>query len=144
MQLQYFPGLTVPEVDHVLVLAEAGFSMLDAHARQLIGIEGVSQFAREVNLRGEVGTLYPQLALSAIPADAVRESVDAQVVERFVLQFLEALIANGLPHGRIGIELATPGLAPHVKEGIQRAVAASQTRPSLSALADSILVVATG
>lgn len=88
---------------HKLVIAEAGFSMLNTYCRfHHASYEIIDRFAHAVNSRDEAGSLYPQFPISAIPrrfmrdippSDAVPEVIDAHIAdfERFIRK---CVIAN--------------------------------------------------
>ncbi|MDR3620487.1 MAG: hypothetical protein P4L85_14140 [Paludisphaera borealis] len=78
--------------EHVLVVAEAGFSMLDIYARGQHGVpvERIRDFADEVNRRNEAGSLFPAAPVSALPRKYLRGEADPSEVFRHVCEFLVA------------------------------------------------------
>jgi hypothetical protein len=78
--------------EHVLTVAEAGFSMLDIYARGQHGVpvETIRRFADEVNSRNEAGSLFPAAPVSAVPRKYLRGEDEPSEVFRHVCEFLVA------------------------------------------------------
>jgi hypothetical protein len=87
---------------HKLVVAEAGFSMLDIYARHKhdIDIQVIQQFADQVNRRNEPGSLYPKAPISALPRRYFREIRESEIpnhIDQFrddLRQFIQANRSN--------------------------------------------------
>ena len=73
---------------HKLVVAEAGFSMLDIYGRHKHGIDiqVIRQFADQVNRRNEPGSLHPKAPISALPRRYFRE-IDESEIPNHIDQF---------------------------------------------------------
>lgn len=84
---------------HKLVVAEAGFSVLDQYARLIHGLEIqlIQDFADQVNQRNEPGSLFPRAPISALPRRYLRsvQNTDIPVhIDEFcsdLKQFLTAI-----------------------------------------------------
>jgi len=89
------PVLLTPGM-HVLVVAEAGFSMLDQYARFSCGlsVEDIQRFADRVNRFDEAGTLHPVAPISAVPRAYLRGESSPDGVGRHVAEFLAANAAS--------------------------------------------------
>lgn len=84
---------------HKLVVAEAGFSMLDIYGRHKHGldIDVIREFADSVNRRNEAGSLHPKAPISALPRRYFREIENADIsshIEEFKKDFSEFVAAN--------------------------------------------------
>ena len=84
---------------HKLVVAEAGFSMLDIYGRHKHGldIEVIREFADGINRRNEPGSLHPKAPVSALPRRYFREIEDSDIpnhIEEFRRDFTEFIAAN--------------------------------------------------
>jgi hypothetical protein len=84
---------------HKLVVAEAGFSMLDIYGRHKHGIdiEVIREFADSVNRRNEGGSLHPKAPISALPRKYFREIEDSDIprhIPEFRRDFSEFIAAN--------------------------------------------------
>jgi hypothetical protein len=84
---------------HKLVVAEAGFSMLDIHAQQVHGLDGkvTREFADLVNRSGEAGSLYPSAPISAFPRWYFRDIEESEIpihIARFRRIFEDFLQSN--------------------------------------------------
>jgi len=66
---------------HKLVVAEAGFSMLDIYGRHKndIDIQVIRQFADQVNRKNEPGSLHPRAPISALPRWYFREIEESEI-----------------------------------------------------------------
>ncbi len=74
---------------HVLTYAEEGFSPLNIHTRDAnISKDDLANFAKLVNERNEVGTLFPRAAVSALPCTIIRDPQDQNGLCRFIEEFL--------------------------------------------------------
>ena len=91
-QLEGTPPVTASIGEHVLTVAEAGFSMLDVYARGGYGVtvEEVRRFANRVNELDTAGSLFPLAPVSALPRKYLRGDADPGDVHRHVLDFLKA------------------------------------------------------
>ena len=82
--LDYSGGL------HVLTFAEIGFAPLDIHGRKLgISHDTLRAFSDGVNQADDVGSLYPQAPISAVPKSCIRDTM----VPATLLGHLQAFIA---------------------------------------------------
>ena len=84
---------------HKLVVAEAGFSMLDIYGRHKHGLDGeiIREFADSVNRRNEAGSLHPKAPISALPRRYFREIENSDIpshIPEFKRDFSEFLAAN--------------------------------------------------
>lgn len=125
--------IEVRSMEHVVVLAEMGFSKLDHYGRVQAGVslEDLHRFADEVNRRDEPGTLHPRVRLSAIPRDSVRVSGDSDRTAECLTKILHALVANGIAPETVIVDLASPGLAANTRVAILAALAAwTDTHPA--------------
>ncbi len=110
----------LPSSPHYLIFAEEGFSMLTVHAEALGVPPGVrSLFVSSVNARDEVGTLFPEYPLTAIPRRAIRDTTDSAVAEGFVREALEGLARAGLSPTTLVIDLRTPKLPEHARRALR-------------------------
>lgn len=128
--LDYSGGL------HVLTFAEEGFTPLDIHGRKLgISRDTLSAFSDGVNQADDVGSLYPQAALSAVPRSCIRDTMDPAPL----LGHLQAFIAANASRMRatcLLLDFSTPRLQPHVLEAIGEAFSRGNT-----ALIDEVIVI---
>ncbi len=78
--------------EHVLTVAEAGFSMLDQYARGGHGIpvDEIRRFADRVNDSDMAGSLFPLAPVSALPRRYLRGEADPGGIYRHVVDFLKA------------------------------------------------------
>jgi hypothetical protein len=84
---------------HKLVVAEAGFSMLDIYGRHKHGlhIEIIKEFADTVNRRDEAGSLHPKAPISALPRRYFREIDESDIpnhITKFRRDFSDFIAAN--------------------------------------------------
>lgn len=84
---------------HILTVAESGFSMLSGYASEHFGIDAsiICQFEEQVNHSNQIGSLYPQAPISAVPCKYFRElseSTDPDVLNEFKQHITEFLNAN--------------------------------------------------
>lgn len=95
--------LTLVEGDHIVLVAEDGFSMLDQYARgkYKMSITNIQEFANRINRSNEPGTLYPHAPISGMPRKYFRELAatrEPSVIIEFQQQLRETLAAiAGLP-----------------------------------------------
>lgn len=83
---------------HILIVGEAGFSMLNFYSKRVGGLQGVdlSLFADRINAMDEAGSLHPRAPISAIPRRFFRDheyDLDPSVLDDFrrcVTEFIEA------------------------------------------------------
>lgn len=82
--------------EHVLTVAEAGFSMLDCYARfgHGVSIEEIRRFAARVSDADEAGSMFPLAPISAVPRKYLRGEADPAGVFRHVVDFLKANAAT--------------------------------------------------
>ena len=90
------PPVTASIGEHVLTVAEAGFSMLDQYARGGYGVpvEEIRRFADGVNAADLVGSLSPHAPVSALPRKYLRGEAEPDGVYRHVVDFLKANAAS--------------------------------------------------
>lgn len=75
---------------HILTYAEDGFSPLDLHGQQFgVDREQIKAFAKAVNDREDVGTLYPLAPISAVPRKLVRDNQDADTLAVSIKNFFD-------------------------------------------------------
>lgn len=84
---------------HKLVVAEAGFSMLNIYGCHKHGLDTkiIREFADSVNRRNEAGSLHPKAPISALPRRYFREIKDVDIpsyIPEFKKDFSEFLAAN--------------------------------------------------
>lgn len=108
----YPPGL------HILTFAEDGFSPLDIHARHFqIPRPAVCAFTVSVNRNAEVGSLFPEAPISAVPRSCVRDTNDPDALIGYLTDFLDANAS--LLHARcLLVDFRTPKLEEHVRDAI--------------------------
>ena len=99
---------------HILVVAEDGFSMLDAYTRFLFDFNRPYEFSEEVNQRNEVGTLHPSVPISAVPEKYFKPA--SNDVSSALLMEFSVLMTNFFGHGlakimpeRLLVDLHTSG-----------------------------------
>lgn len=123
---------------HVLLIAEAGFSMLDiyGHGHYKLHRESLQQFAYQINKADSVATLFPVAPISAMPRRFIRDddvicSLSGQEdFKKCVLQFLVSnevesraeyvvldLRASSAPVPRPYIEIMVEALEQHCMDG---------------------------
>jgi hypothetical protein len=113
--LDYSSGL------HVLTFAEEGFAPLDIHGRKLgISRDTLSAFSDGVNQADDVGSLYPQAAISAVPRSCIRDTTDPARLLGHLRAFIQAN-ASRMEATRLLLDFSTPQLQPHVQEAISKA-----------------------
>jgi hypothetical protein len=90
------PPVSVSMGEHVLTVAEAGFSMLDQYARfgHNVAVEDIRRFAARVNDADEAGSLFPVAPISAVPRKYLRGEADPAGVFRHAADFLKANAAT--------------------------------------------------
>jgi|GEM_PF-6175970 hypothetical protein len=106
---------------HILTFAEQGFSTLDIHGRRLgVSRDLLSAFADAVNQADEVGSLYPQTHLSAVPRSCVRDTAD----HTFLLRHLREFLAANADHKSktLVLDFSTPKLPEHAEIAINIAL----------------------
>jgi hypothetical protein len=107
---------------HVLTYAEEGFAPLSQHTRSAdITKDQLVKFAAEVNSRGEIGTLSPLAAISAIPRAYLREPdlMSAQFLADQIIKFLR-LNEETIGATKIALDFRTPDVADFVFTAIDR------------------------
>lgn len=79
------------KVDHVLTMAETGFSPL-AHFRDFYNVDrgAVDAFEERINESDEPGSLYPKAPVSAIPRKYVKEAGQGEGLKQHIKDFLAA------------------------------------------------------
>lgn len=101
-------GELVPpsEGEHLLTVADTGFSMLDRYARNdhCISFEEIRRFVDEVNAKDELGSLFPRAPISAVPRKYLRGQAEPGGVFRHIANFLE-INASSIRAKRVIIDL---------------------------------------
>jgi hypothetical protein len=121
---------------HVLTYAEEGFAPLNQHTNR----KGVSKaelvsFAKLVNEMNQVGTLYPRVALSAVPRHIIR---DAQGPSELSLSISEFYRINA---GRIGAKRVLLDFrAPDVEQFVYVALEMSLESPAVSFIEEIVVL----
>ena len=105
---------------HVLTFAEEGFAPLNIHGRRL-GISGdiLSAFSSRVNQRDELGTLWPQAPISAVPQSCIRDTADPTPLLRHLREFIST-IPEDMKTTTLVLDFSTPRLPPHVQYTISQ------------------------
>ena len=112
--LDYSGGL------HVLTFAEEGFAPLNIHGRRFgISRDILSAFSSRVNQRDEVGTLWPQAPISAVPQSCIRDTTDPTALLSHLREFIPA-IPDDMKTTTLVLDFSTPRLPPHVEYTISK------------------------
>jgi hypothetical protein len=112
--LDYSGGL------HVLTFAEEGFAPLNIHGRRFgISRDILSAFSSRVNQRDEVGTLWPQAPISAVPQSCIRDTTDPTGLLSHLREFIPA-IPDNMKTTTLVLDFSTPRLPPHVEYTISK------------------------
>ena len=112
--LDYSGGL------HVLTFAEEGFAPLNIHGRRFgISRDILSAFSSRVNQRDEVGTLWPQAPISAVPQSCIRDTTDPTALLGHLREFIPA-IPDDMKTTTLVLDFSTPRLPPHVEYTISK------------------------
>jgi hypothetical protein len=112
--LDYAGGL------HVLTFAEEGFAPLNIHGRRFgISRDILSAFSSRVNQRDEVGTLWPQAPISAVPQSCIRDTTDPTALLSHLREFIPA-IPDDMKTTTLVLDFSTPRLPPHVEYTISK------------------------
>lgn len=105
---------------HILTFAEQGFAPLDIHGRRLgVSRDVLSAFADAVNQADDVGSLYPQAPLSAVPQACIRDATDPAALLQHLREFLSAN-ADCMKSASLVLDFSTPRLPPHAETAISR------------------------
>lgn len=103
---------------HILTFAEQGFAPLDIHGQRLgVSRDVLSTFADAVNQANDVGSLYPQAPLSAVPQACIRDAADPAPLLRHLREFLSANTECMKPTCLL-LDFSTPKLPKHAQEAI--------------------------
>ena len=106
---------------HVLTYAEEGFAPLNIHARGTsLSREELVAFANSVNERQEVGSLHPQVPLSAVPRSAVRSNRSAKVLQGYLEEFLRAN-ATSIGAAKVLLDFRMPSVPAFVHTAVEAA-----------------------
>ena len=128
--LDYLGGL------HVLTFAEDGFAPLNIHGERLgISRDILSAFSTAVNQADDVGSLYPQAAISAVPRSCIRDTIDPAPILGHLRAFITAN-ASRMEATRLLLDFSTPRLQPHAQEAINEAFSEKNT-----SLIDEVIVI---
>lgn len=112
--LDYSGGL------HVLTFAEEGFAPLNIHGRRFgISRDILSAFSSRVNQRDEVGTLWPQAPISAVPQSCIRDTTDPTALLSHLREFIPA-IPDDMKTTTLVLDFSTPRLPLHVEYTISK------------------------
>lgn len=107
---------------HILTFAEQGFAPLDIHGRRLgVSRDVLSAFADAVNQADDVGSLYPQAPLSAVPQACIRDTADPAPLLRHLREFLSAN-ADCMKSASLVLDFSTPKLPKHAEKAISMAL----------------------
>ncbi len=113
---------------HILTFAEHGFAPLDIHGRRLgVSPDVLSAFADAVNKADDVGSLYPEAPISAVPRSCIRDPTDPEPLLSHLREFISAN-AERMRATSLLLDFSTPRLEPHV----QAAINAISDEPGLS------------
>ncbi len=105
---------------HILTFAEQGFAPLDIHGRRLgVSRDVLSALADAVNQADDVGSLYPQAPLSAVPQACIRDTADPAPLLRHLREFLSAN-SDLVKSACLVLDFSTPRLPPHADAAISR------------------------
>ncbi len=105
---------------HVLTFAEEGFAPLNIHGRRLgISRDMLSAFSSRVNQIDEVGTLWPQAPISAVPQSCIRNTEDPTPLLRHLREFISS-IPEDMQTKTLVLDFSTPRLPPHVQNTISQ------------------------
>lgn len=111
---------------HVLTYAEEGFAPLNIHARDSgFQKEKLIEFAAHVNERNETGSLFPALAISAVPRALVRELQDASALRLHIEDFFRANEQH-IHSKKVLLDFRTPSVPKFVIEAIEHAAACAE------------------
>ena len=129
-------ALEYPPHQHVVTFAEQGFSPLDIHGQRLgVPRDVLSLFADAVNQADDVGSLYPEAPLSAVPRSCIRDTVDPQPLLSHLRKFIPAN-AEKMQATSLLLDFRTPRLQPHV----QAAIKAIADEPGLNPISNFIVI----
>ena len=107
---------------HILTFAEQGFAPLDIHGRRLgVSRDVLSAFADAVNQADDVGSLYPQAPLSAVPRVCIRDATDHAPLLRHLCEFLSAN-TECMKSTCLLLDFSTPKLPKHAEKAISMAL----------------------
>lgn len=110
---------------HILTFAEQGFAPLDIHGRRLgVSRDTLSAFSDAVNQAGDVGSLYPEAPISAVPQSCIRDTADPELLLSYLREFLAAN-AGHMKFTTLVLDFSTPKLPPHAEEAISMALKCS-------------------
>lgn len=121
---------------HILTFAEQGFAPLDIHGRRLgVSRDRLSAFSDAVNQAGDVGSLYPEAPISAVPKSCIRDTADPEPLLSHLREFISAN-AERIRATSLLLDFSTPRLQPHV----QAAITAVSDEPGLSLISHIIVI----
>lgn len=121
---------------HVLTFAEEGFAPLSIHGERLgISRDMLSAFSNAVNQADDVGSLYPQAAISAVPRSCIRDTIDPAPLLGHLRAFIAAN-SSRMGATRLLLDFSTPRLQPHAQEAIDEAF----TQENASLIDDVIVI----
>jgi hypothetical protein len=121
---------------HILTFAEQGFAPLDIHGRRLgVSRDTLSAFSDAVNQAGDVGSLYPEAPISAVPQSCIRDTADPEPLLSHLREFISAN-AERMRATSLLLDFSTPRLQPHV----QAAITAVFDEPGLSLISHIIVI----
>ena len=107
---------------HVLTYAEEGFAPLNQHTKDWdITKDTLVEFADEVNLRNQPGSLYPQAPVSAVPRSLLRDLNDAEALCLSLEDFYRINVAR-IRATKVLLDFRTPNVESFVLKAIERAL----------------------
>lgn len=105
---------------HVLTYAEEGFAPLNQHTKESgVTKDQLVAFADLVNDLNELGSLYPQAAVSAVPRRLIRDRSDAEDLCSNIEQFYR-MNAETIRATKVLLDFRTPIIKLFVKVAIER------------------------
>lgn len=103
---------------HILTYAEEGFSPLEIHGRKLgVSRDTLATFSEAVNLANEVGSMFPNAPISAVPRSCIRDTDDTDQLVSHLKEFNNAN-SNHMKATILLIDFSTPRLPLHAQKAI--------------------------
>ena len=113
---------------HVLTYAEEGFAPINQHTKDSgVTKDQLIAFADLVNDLNELGSLYPQAAVSAVPRRLIRDRSDAEDLCNSIEQFYQ-MNAEIIRAAKVLLDFRTPNIEPFVQFAIERSLRSSSIK----------------